>query len=305
MGVGQKAESGYALLGARQVVMRRIAKGQALREWTDIGIAAAAVLVASLKIVTVWPAVFAGVWILIRTGVVRPFLSSLTVTSARLQEEYDCDVFALPWNQALAGRRVDSDDVHALASRLSAAERERIRSVPWYPAGPGGPAGVAASQRAAGVWDLRLRRIEVVVVSVVLGLILAAGLAVGLILGLTLAEYVLTIAVPLLPLASRTLERLLSGIEARTRRLRIVSESDSLLKLDDPPTVVQLRMLQDALFTSRASTPPVMQFLYRVTRDRYQGDSQFGVQMNAPSTPRSAEDVQPARRLRRSSDVGS
>ena len=195
-------------------------------------------------------------------------------TGAKIQEVFDTELLHIPWNPVRV-LKPDLEEVVGLARKMT--NKKKLETLPdWYPAECGElPLEYARliCQRANMRWDATLRRRYSVAFIVVLVLIGAVALVFGLAMKWNLADFVMVVILPLLPIAIKILresgkhvesavasDRAKNILEATWRR--IMTEDVSLEEL-----VTQSRHLQDELYDRRRHSPTVPEFVYLFWRD--------------------------------------
>jgi hypothetical protein len=246
----------------------------------------------------IWPAVrpFVAIAALI-VGVADVFFldraqSRLLKLGAKLQEQFDCAVLALPWDGFTVGARVDPEDVHEAATAYArrGGTDDKLRG--WYPIVVAqAPMHLARliCQRTNFWYDGRLRRRYGAIVVGVSLTIFAALFVAGLVLRLTLTDFVVTILVPAAPFLTwaireyhrqkDTAEKL---DEIRTAEAALWDQARAGGCTEDD-CLPRSREFQNAIFARRAGSPLIFPFIY----DRMRSDLED--QMNAGAVERMRE----------------
>jgi hypothetical protein len=211
------------------------------------------------------------------------WMKSRLKVGAKLQEEFDCEVLDIDWNEFVAGAKVDVEDTFEDGQRtLSAAEEKRLRD--WYPpvvAEVPIEVGRLICQRENLVYDSGLRQAyrRVLFWSVIVFVGIAS--AVSLAINPTFISLVLALvpAAPALTWALRENKRQGDTIETLTR---LKAESEKLLKETIRRTDVaearrRSRELQDAIFGHRVTSTLVFEWLYQRLRPRLESKLTDGV----------------------------
>lgn len=204
--------------------------------------------------------------------------------SARLQEQFDCQVLNIPWNSFTA-KKIIPEDIYALGADKLAPDVEAT-FINWYPSSVKVlPLQLArlACQRTNLWYDAALRNdyarwilwFEVVIIALLL--------AFGFVLGASFSDFVLTKLVPLVPLVmwlererrrhkdtEINLSRLLDEIQVSIDKfISATSQEDAQGRS---------RQLQDAIFAHRASSPLVSNILYKIKRGHMEVRMHVGVE---------------------------
>ena len=206
-------------------------------------------------------AAIAGLWIFVGGIVSTPREQHWFVLGARLQEQFDCELFGLDWNGPLVGDHVDAEDVADLARGRASND---LRG--WYPRVVDefpSPTNIVLCQRTNAAWARRIHAAY----STFLGLAIAAWFCAIVLIGLAesveLSEFLVWLALPSLPAMLEALDVFLSHRAISARKEHLQKEVDAVLLSGsgDP------RDLQDGIFDSRRRPPKVPNWFYRLRRD--------------------------------------
>lgn len=229
-----------------------------------------------------WPQVkvWASLWgicvSLLDAAVLESIQKSRKLEAAKIQELFDCDVLVLPWNPLKVGQRPDPETVAAAAKSYKTTHRKWGAVTNWYPPAiaelPLQPARLIC-QRTNCWWDANLRRRYSSWIVGSLSLLGILVLVIGILTGITLEKFVLAILAPLSSAflwgireykkqkaAALTLDRLKSFCESLWGRAKYEEVSEDADQSG--------RALQDEIFDHRKSNPLIVDWFYRLLRDR-------------------------------------
>lgn len=194
--------------------------------------------------------------------------------AAGIQEQFDTEVLALPWNDFKVPCRPDPE-----LSVTEPNEKNKASLIDWYsPYVSMVPLGVAriVCQRSSVWWDAQLRmsyRTWIVVVNVVVFAIL---FIVAFATQLTLQKFVLAVVAPLSPM-------FLWSIKEYGRQSESIESADRLKKyfqrlwtkiiargISAEELTSQSRMIQDEVYDRRKSGPFVFDWIYRLLRPHHE-----------------------------------
>ncbi|MHA6779630.1 S-4TM family putative pore-forming effector [Pseudonocardia saturnea] len=226
-------------------------------------------------------------WLILGRTVLSGLEQRARNQAVTVHELYDTELFRLPWNDALAGRRPLPDDVAASARRQPDHQRFHtwftvdLAGVPW-------PADVLLCQRQSTVWGRGDHRSYATTVAVLGAICLLTGVAIAVTMGLTLADYLVKLFLPTAP-------ALLDSIElSRSHRGTSATRTDDVAAIDDlyeahrddlsAISVNEVRAIQDASFTARIDTPRVPGWFYKIRRQGTHADTAAGVDTLRRST---------------------
>lgn len=202
---------------------------------------------------------------------------------AKLQEEFDCEVLGMQWNELVAGEKVDHERVHSASrNRLDSKSEQQLRD--WYPTAVGRlPLHLARvlCQRENLMYDGRVRGFYSNVLATCLVLFFVAALAYGLVADLRMAEWVVGILAPATPA--------LMWAAREFRRQRHTTESLEVLKAEadklwkkaatggTPEAIyASSRELQNAIYNHRLNSSLIFDFLYRFRREDLEDEMNAG-----------------------------
>lgn len=188
---------------------------------------------------------------------------------AKLQEQFDTDVFELPWNNFVAGAHVEPEDVRALSAKpLSEIREGHFEN--WYePCVSQLPLHLArlVCQRTNISYDARLRR-KYGGMLLLLTLLFGVGLSfAGLAMGLKFSDLVMALLVPFMPVLTWALKERLQHSNTATSLTNLGAEWDKIWTraLDgagEAEVTSDSRQLQDAIYQHRERSPLVFDWVY-------------------------------------------
>lgn len=197
--------------------------------------------------------------------------------AAQIQEQFDCDVLALPWNQVKVGKQPIAEDVEQASQRYRSTAKSMADVSDWYsPDVSQVPIhiGRIICQRQNCWWDsIQRRRYAAVVAGLVLVIALAV-LGMSVPQNMTLEQFVVAL-LPLFPAFVIGYRQFNEQMEAASRMdsLREHTESlwsDVLSGLSPTIATSRARILQDEIFDSRKRSPLVFDCVFNWFRDEHQ-----------------------------------
>ena len=232
-----------------------------------------------------WAALGGIVVALLDVGLLDPSQQGLREIAASVQEEFDCQVLQLAWNEAVAGPRPAAEDIHEAAAADISRPVGPLEN--WYP-----PAvaplplyqGRLICQRTNCWWDSKLRRryaVGIVIAACVISLFV---LVVGVANGMTLEKFVLAVVAPLLPAMLWAMREVRRQHAAASALDRLKDYGTSLWGrvIENAVSEVEVnrlsRELQDAIFYRRRENPFVFDWIYRRLRKRYEEQMNVGAE---------------------------
>lgn len=188
---------------------------------------------------------------------------------AKLQEQFDTEVFGLSWNTFLIGSRVEPEDVRALSAKPLSVAREKYFDNWYEPCVSQLPLHLArlVCQRTNISYDARLRRrygINLLILTLIFGIML---LFVGLAMGLKFPDLVMTLLVPFMPILTWALKERLQQANTATSLINLGAEwhkmwTRALGGASEAEVTRDSRSLQDAIYQHREHSPLVFDWVY-------------------------------------------
>lgn len=194
--------------------------------------------------------------------------------AAKIQEEFDCAVLGLPWDEFTVGPHPDPEEVHQAATDAS---EDKTKLANWYPPVVGTlPLHQARiiCQRVNLVYDAKLRaRFGAYVLG--LSLLIATVLfLVGLLLKLPLDDFVLTVLTPAVPIIIWGIREHFRQRDAAEASSRLKEQAEALWArvlvgmCDEDVCSSESRLFQNAIFHRRMSAPVIFQWVYKFMRPK-------------------------------------
>lgn len=222
-------------------------------------------------------------------GVLWPVVDVLTFKSleersrekgVRVQEEFDCRVFEIPWSADVAGSPLTLEEIREAAEGYGGTlDSEELRD--WYPTDPSPlppPLDVLLCQRTNAVWSYRVAERFAV------GMALAGGTAIfGAVAGAVLLQStVLKLLEFLSPWAGLLCQLFAYAVDLQKQsrkmqavQTRVEREWDSALKRRGRST--SPRNIQDELFRIRCG-PSIPDWYHYYKRPQFQKDAKFAAE---------------------------
>lgn len=217
-------------------------------------------------------------WFLISALVLGPFAQRFTEQAARIQETFDCRIFHLPWNEALAPSScISRPQIVELAKKVQVgSEADKRITDGWYD--PTDrlhyPYDVLVTQEQNLAWDLRLRKRFRYILAGIAITWTTIGFAVTL-FGTSMAETLLVVFVPAAAAYDLGRERWRTQCHVENERTRLAElVSAALAEARPGPISVRkrnelqtlARQVQDGIYRTRAEFGRVPGILYRFYR---------------------------------------
>nr|BDT31637.1 ABC transporter ATP-binding protein [Myxococcus sp. MH1] len=246
-----------------------------------VAFVAGALAVAAPLLGAYWPkssaalALAALVWALVEMMFLDGVEEQCRQLAALIQEDFDTRVFSLPWNGAL-GERPPPEFV--VEHGADGAGDPSLRG--WYADVSELPQSLAVlvCQRSSVSWDRQARtRYRTLLAALGLALVIGA-LCVAFLTDRSLADFLVSFAVPLLPLLQHVIKTFRGHGKAQLEQERLLGDISAAwtrgLSAGGHVAVDELRRVQDRLLILRREQTPVPDLLYRWLRSRAENSMQ-------------------------------
>ena len=244
-----------------------------------------AIVVALNPDADVWAA-FAGISVaFVDTIWLDPRQSKLRNLAAIVQENFDCNVLQLPWNDALAGRHPEPEGIHEAATEHTPSSTAPLED--WYPRAVSTVPlyqGRLICQRTNCWWDSKLRQRYSNWILGTVSLLTVCVFGIGLLNGMSLQKFVLAVMAPLLPAgqwATREWQRQSeTASESECRKEYAESLWGQIVRgeVAEPDVSRRSRELQDAILVRRRESAPVFNWVYRRLRRKHEEQMNVGAE---------------------------
>lgn len=257
---------------SRYRVAKRVALVQlAVAVLAPVALGAVGVMVPGL---VPWSAAFGVAVVILDPFLLRRMRKKARREGALAQESFDCGLFGLPWSLEAAGPRPRLATVKEWARDRRGDPHARL--INWYsPVIANLPieVGRVACQRINAAWDVRLRRRYAWLVVGAAALMGVSVLTWGLVADQTVSVALQRIAglAPAFAWCFREWQDqrdLADDREALGERVEELWNASLMPSSDSAALVTRVRRVQDQLFAQRRDGPEVLDWIYRVFRQR-------------------------------------
>jgi hypothetical protein len=280
-------------IGERQVLTGNLERLSAQRRFYSRAktVRGGSVLIASLLallspvVALYWPQASSGIslvafmWAIIELVLFDGFEERNRHLGALVQEDFDTRVLDLPWNASI-GVRPPAEEIVAAGKEGSTAPSLKD----WYADVSVLPHGLAvlACQRSCVTWDRRSRGMYKFLLVGVALLLVFGGISLALYREMKLSEFLLTLALPVLPAVQHAIKTFKAHSRAGAAQERLLDELsaawDTALAGGGGVPVEQLRRVQDQLFQLRREQPPIPDGVYWLLRSQFESTMRSATQ---------------------------
>ena len=222
------------------------------------------------------------VWVLICEIFLKRRESELIKNAATIQEQFDVELFNLPWNEILANEKVTLEKIQA-ANRKFNGNRNDLKN--WYadtsifPY----PLNVMICQRSNIVWDWRLRRNYGYFIQFCAVIAFIGGIVFGLVLNFGLYDYLTGIFISQFAALHLGLEisrnQILIADEKEQKERKLNALIEKGLENPDSISVSLCRQIQDFIYSSRIRGSLIPDFYYNLFKEQYEFDMKSAVEI--------------------------
>ena len=224
-----------------------------------------------------WAAVVSVFVFAIVLFVLEPQIKRHRTFGAKIQELLDVTLFQFQWPDDIAGDKPLMEDIERLSRRFSTTNSpQRLQNLrDWYPVEIQPlplPIARLVCQRSNCVWDGSLRSNFAHFLVALLLMLMALGTFFATAMDWTLSEFILSVAIPLLPSIRGVWQESLKQREAaasstRTRRALESIWHDAMTgKMRDEELAIHTRYIQTELLDRRTSISRIPEWFYKYFR---------------------------------------
>ncbi len=214
----------------------------------------------------------------------NPVIEKNKTKAAKIQEDFDTDVFSLEWNEIKVDGRPNREDIHEFANKYRKLEPDFSSLKSWYPQSVKElplPVGRIICQRTNLWWDALLRERFISMVIIFALVLLMLLFIITLVIGLDSLKIITNIIAPFLPMLTFTLRNFNDNKKA-IKNIGILKQKvedlwiNTLRSIQDPIELTRIsRQLQDEIFTHRNNSPLIFDWFYRFFKNKQESSSNY------------------------------
>ncbi len=214
----------------------------------------------------------ASIWVLLLSSIAWPIMveifkvrqKTLTSRAATIQEEFDVNMFGLPWNHILVGNKI-AKEIIIEADRQFRGDKKDLQN--WYPVSSQekGPLDILVKQRTNLLWDRRLRIKYARLLGLVIASVFVVEVCICIYREMRLLDWLIQYFAPLMPLILLGIENILTHYEIAGQKKQLEDVIMSIYeKINDGLVEIsfdkEYRQIQDAIYSTRRQTVLVPEF---------------------------------------------
>ncbi|WP_261815564.1 S-4TM family putative pore-forming effector [Vibrio gallicus] len=205
----------------------------------------------------------------------KPTISKLKEKAAKIQEDFDCYVYELEWNDILCCNKPSGTDVREFSDKYVSKGKSRGAFDNWYTSDVEQVSkvkGILLCQNENLGWDViqREKFVKAIIWISVVSFILSCGVAIYL--AFTVKSFILNAVIPSLPLICYAITNYYENREAIESKKRLKSAAKKVEGMG-APTMKYARNIQNLIFLNRSTNSLIFDWYY----DWHKNTNQRGV----------------------------
>ncbi|EGR1345777.1 S-4TM family putative pore-forming effector [Vibrio parahaemolyticus] len=205
----------------------------------------------------------------------KPTIVKLKEKAAKIQEEFDCFVYGLEWNDILCGDRPNGVDVRLYSDKYLSKKKSVDAFRDWYTSDVthvSNVQGMLLCQNENLGWDVSQREKFVSAVFWVAVASFITSCCVAVYLDFTVKSFILNALIPSLPLIGYAITNYYENSEAIEIKKRLKSATEKVGEINTP-TIKLVRNIQNLIYLNRSTNSLIFDWYY----DWYRNSNQRGV----------------------------
>lgn len=195
-------------------------------------------------------------------------------TAAKMQEEFDCELFGLPWNTIRCSTTPETEVLNEAADKF-AGKSKKANHRDWYPKEVGRlplPLARLICQRAAVWWDMSQRRKYAGWLVVIVSVLVVGVVALSFTADQRVRDMVLSVYLPIAPAVVWAVRECIRQRDAVSALEKLKGQIENIFSdaISGKRSFAELdqlsRNIQDMAFDGRARNPLFFDFIYNHLR---------------------------------------
>jgi hypothetical protein len=199
-------------------------------------------------------------------------MSTLKQKAAKIQEDFDCTVYCLEWNELLSGDKECELEIKKSSDKYSTKRKNREDFINWYTPEIeklSDNKAILVCQKENLGWDIEQRTKFNYFISIISIVVLVSSLIVGFYFEFTLKSLILSAIIPSWPAISFAISNYYENNEAieDKKTLKLATEKVEQLRT---PSVKYIRNIQNLIFLNRKNNCLIFDWFYKYHFDSNQ-----------------------------------
>ncbi|HEI9576255.1 MAG: S-4TM family putative pore-forming effector [Bacillota bacterium] len=214
----------------------------------------------------------AAVWLVLNRVIFIEIEKRMVKDAAKIQENFDVDLFKISWNNLLVGEKIHSERIRKLNEK-SQEKEGNLKA--WYPGLKSSSDhffNVLLAQKTSIIWDIELRKFYKWILYIILGLYIIIIFGICFFMDFTTQTLIISFLVPSFPLILHLYETAI-GHKQRHESLekvlsKVTADVENYSKSDEG-IVNNTRGYQDIIFLARSNVNMIPDKIYWLKRNLY------------------------------------
>ena len=207
-------------------------------------------------------------------------ISDLKTNAAKIQELFDCSVYALSWNKIFVGKKPTKETINKYSRIFKSSGKPLSKLTDWYPIELGRfppLKAVVLCQKTNLNYDMAIRarfKKNVLIVAAITLIILILASLLG---NISLSNFIAQVALSFLPVFVLTTKIIIDQNKTLKNSEDLRNTIEGLLENDGEVNLKDIRHIQDKLYYSRKDSALIPEFFY----DKIRGELEKEMHHNA------------------------
>ena len=200
--------------------------------------------------------------------------------AAKIQEDFDCSVYQLEWNNLLCGDKVCDSEIKKYSDKYSKKGKDRSRFIEWYTPDVSQVDEIKAillCQKENLGWDIEQRKKFINFVSTISIMVFVISLIAGFYFDISLKTLILSVIIPSWPAFSYAIANYFENKQTIKDKAALKSSVDKVERIKNP-TVKYVRNIQNQIYLNRKTNAPIFDWFYDYLRNSNQVSISYATQ---------------------------
>jgi hypothetical protein len=202
----------------------------------------------------------------------KNYVQSKKQKAAKIQEDFDCTVYGLDWNNMLCGERVCASEIEKYSRKYTSKGKSRDRFVNWYTPDINQISGnkqIRLCQKENLGWDVSQRKSYMKFLVIIALLTLMLSLVSGLVIEVSLKTLILSAIIPTWPIFSFAIQNIIDNNSAITDKTKLKYATE-IVEQKKTPSTKYTRQIQDLIYLNRMNNNLIFDWYYNFYRESNQ-----------------------------------